>query len=141
MQTAFIEKFKLKCRQVILTLVCILLLLLTNVLFARAIEYGGIGGRPAYPRPDNPRTDSIFVHNVEAGQIIEEGVRAINNTQEIKTLLIYAADSTPSSGGGFACKQLLEEQKGVGTWIALKSPIKIEETTAEGWETIEVINQ
>ena len=32
-----------------------------------AIEYGGFGGRPAYPRPDNDRTESIFVHTLEPG--------------------------------------------------------------------------
>ena len=33
----------------------------TNVF---AIEYGGFGGKPAYPRADNPRTESIFVHTL-----------------------------------------------------------------------------
>lgn len=33
-----------------------------------AIEYGGSGGKPAYPRPDNKRTESIFIHTLEPGQ-------------------------------------------------------------------------
>lgn len=32
-----------------------------------AIEYGGFGGRPAYPRADNDRTESIFIHTLEPG--------------------------------------------------------------------------
>lgn len=32
-----------------------------------AIEYGGFGGRPAYPREDNARTESIFIHTLEPG--------------------------------------------------------------------------
>lgn len=93
---------------------------------AFAIEYGGFGGRPAYPRADNPRTESIFVHTLEPGAVQKEGVTVINNSSETKTVLVYAADSTPSTGGAFACKQFAEEQKDVGSWIKLeKSEIKL----------------
>lgn len=37
-----------------------------------AIEYGGFGGRPAYPRADNPRTESIFIHTLEPGAVQKE---------------------------------------------------------------------
>lgn len=37
-----------------------------------AIEYGGFGGRPAYPREDNARTESIFIHTLEPGVIQKE---------------------------------------------------------------------
>lgn len=91
-----------------------------------AIEYGGFGGRPAYPRADNPRTESIFVHTLEPGAVQKEGVTVINNSSETKTVLVYAADSTPSTGGAFACKQFAEEQKDVGSWIKLeKTEIKL----------------
>ncbi|MBP7823313.1 DUF916 domain-containing protein [Candidatus Gracilibacteria bacterium] len=84
-----------------------------------AIEYGGFGGRPAYPRADNPRTESIFVHTLEPGAVQKEGITVINNSSESKTVLIYAADSTPSTGGAFACKQFSEENTDVGSWIKL----------------------
>lgn len=87
---------------------------------ALAIEYGGSGGRPAYPRPDNPRTESIFIHTIEPGQLQEEGVVVMNNTAEAKTLMVYAADSTPSTGGAFACKQFVEPKTDVGAWISLE---------------------
>jgi hypothetical protein len=32
-----------------------------------AIEYGGFGGRPAFPRENNARTESIFIHTLEPG--------------------------------------------------------------------------
>ncbi len=86
---------------------------------AEAIEYGGIGGRPAYPRADNPRTESIFIHTLEPGEIKEEGVSLVNNTSETKTLLVYAVDSVVSSGGAFACRQQSEPQESVGAWIML----------------------
>jgi len=99
---------------------------------AYAIEYGGLGGRPAYPRSDNPRTESIFVHTLEAGAVQEEGVKVVNNTAEKKTVMIYAADSTPSTDGAFACKQLSETKTDVGAWIKLeKSEIVLESGTNE----------
>lgn len=113
------------------------LLLLAAPTPGDAILYGGIGGRPAYPRPDNPRTTDIFVHTLDPGETADEGIIALNNTTETKTLLVYAADSTPSTDGGFACKQLAEEQEGVGTWIVLQEPEligaeeELEEATAQ----------
>ncbi|MEI7962100.1 MAG: LysM peptidoglycan-binding domain-containing protein, partial [archaeon] len=99
---------------------------------SNAIEYGGLGGRPAYPRPDNPRTDSIFVHTLNLGATQQEGVRVINNTTEKKIVNVYAADSTPSTGGGFACKQFSEEKTDVGLWIKLdKTELILEPGTNE----------
>lgn len=95
-------------------------LLAVPLLPARAVEYGGFGGRPAYPRTDNPRTESIFVHTLEPGAVQEEGVLVVNNSATAKTMLIYGADSTPSTGGAFACKQLSEEKTSVGAWIRLE---------------------
>lgn len=85
-----------------------------------AIEYGGFGIRPAYPRPDNPRTESIFVHTTKPGETIEEGVIVANNTKETKSVLLYATDSTPSTDGGFACEQFSDEKDNVGGWITLE---------------------
>src|SRR3989344_4034401 len=97
--------------------------LLAMALFAGnalAIETGDFGGRPAYPRPDNPRTESIFVHTLEPGDIQKEGVLTINNSAERKTMLVYAVDSTPSTGGAFACEQLSQTKNDIGAWIALE---------------------
>lgn len=85
-----------------------------------AIEYGGIGGRPAYPREDNPRSESIFIHEVYENEVISEGIKVINNTKETKVLMIYATDETPSTDGGFACEQLSEVVDEVGKWIKLE---------------------
>jgi hypothetical protein len=97
-----------------------------------AIEYGGFGGRPAYPRSDNPRTESIFIHTLEPGAIYEEGVQVINNSSASKTVIIYAADSTPSTGGAFACKQFSEPKTDVGAWITLaKSEVTLKPAANE----------
>ncbi len=89
---------------------------------AQAITYGGIGGRPAYPRADNPRTSDIFVHTLEPGTTQPEGVDVINNGTAAKTLMVYAADSTPSTEGGYACEQLSEPRDDVGAWITFGWP-------------------
>lgn len=85
-----------------------------------AVEYGGVGGIPAYPREDNPRTESIFVYENAPGSIVNDGVVVVNNSDEKKTVRVYATDTTPSSGGGFACKQYLEEVTEEGLWFELE---------------------
>lgn len=107
-------------KQTNLLISAFLLLLFTFTNAATAIEFSGTGGKPAFPREENPRTDSIFVHIMKPGETVEEGIRAINNSDVIQTLLVYATDTSPASAGGFACKQLAEPKENVGTWINLK---------------------
>lgn len=87
-----------------------------------AIGYGTMGGRPAYPRLDNTRTQDIFVHVLEPGAQQDEGILVINNTETEKTLMIYATDSIRSTEGGFACEQLSDTRDLVGAWITLGTP-------------------
>ncbi len=109
-----------------------LFILLGFPVIAQAIEYGGIGGRPAYPDPANPRTESIFVHEANTSEVIEEGIRLINNSAETKTLMVYAVDSTVSTDGAFACAQVSEAKKDVGAWINLeKNEVTLESLTNE----------
>lgn len=99
---------------------------------AYAVEYGGIGGRPAYPRDANPRSQSIFVHTLEPGQIVEEGVLMVNNTDKAKTLMVYATDSEVATGGAFTCKQLSDPQLSVGSWIWLAgNEVTLEPATSQ----------
>lgn len=100
-----------------LTVAALVLNLLLAPSPSSAIVYSGFGGRPAFPRSDNPRTNDIFIHTLEPGAVQPEGVSVINNGDTSKTLMVYAADSTPSTDGGFACKQLSEQRQGVGAWI------------------------
>lgn len=107
-----------------------LLTLFVSPLFA--VEYGGIGGRPAYPDPDNERTESIFIFETAPGETEEDGVTVVNSTDEVKTILVYATDTTPSSGGGFACKQYSEEVVAEGTWFELeKNEVTLDPGTNE----------
>jgi len=124
-----LSRNKIKKTKIIQSIkICFVLFLFTiftNNVFA--IEYGGFGARPAYPQEGNPRTESIFVHTLEPDDIKDDGVLVINNTTETKTIMIYSVDSTPSTDGGFACKQFSQSKNDVGGWIKLeKSEVTIE---------------
>lgn len=129
------SKRSLPFRGWVLVLVSALVVLRTVVLNNSgvfAIEYGGVGGRPAYPREDNPRTESIFIHNLNPGETQEEGVLIVNNTAEEKTILVYAVDSMVSSDGAFACRQLSDPKYDVGAWVTLeKSEVTLDSGTNE----------
>ncbi len=106
--------------------------LLLLALPVAAVEYGGIGGRPANPQADNPRTESIFIYTLNPGETKEDGVRVINNTAETKTLLVYAVDSVTSTGGAFACAQAVDPKVDLGTWINLeKQEVTLDSMTNE----------
>lgn len=84
-----------------------------------AVDYGGIGGRPAHPQPGNPRTQSIFIYELEPGHHVTDGVLVFNSTQQTQNVSVYAVDSVLSSDGAFACAQQVEAKKDVGSWITL----------------------
>ncbi len=84
-----------------------------------AVESGGVGGRPAYPKAGNPRSESIFIFAVEPGKTSGDGVRINNNTGTTKSIDIYSVDSQASSGGAFACAQKVDEPHAAGSWVEL----------------------
>ena len=92
-----------------------ILLLFPITLFA--IEYQSLGGRPAYPNPNIPRSSSWFIYNLDKGEQKEDAVLVINNYDTALDVLVYAADGIRSSGGGFAIKQFVEEKEAVGAWV------------------------
>ncbi len=109
-------KTKRKLRKVVAGALAVALLVPSTAL---GIEYGGIGGRPANPNPDVPRSDSIFIHTIEAGESKRDAIRVINNTDGRKTLEIYAVDSVVASGGALSCAQQGDDKEEVGEWIRL----------------------
>ncbi len=100
----------------VVTILTCALIPLSNAL---AVESGGVGGRPAYPDSNIPRTESIFIFSGNPGDNIENGVKVFNNSSQIKTVEVYATDSAVSNDGAFACSQKLDEQRQVGTWVKL----------------------
>jgi len=99
-------------------LLCGLLLAATNS--AYAVEYGGIGGRPANPQQGNERSESIFIYTLKPGQSASDAVQIINNTPTERTISVYPVDSTIASGGTFSCAQKAEKITQVGGWITLE---------------------
>jgi hypothetical protein len=84
-----------------------------------AINYGGIGGVPANPRPDNPRTKSIFIYKLKPGQSATDGIKLQNSTGKQQTVDLDAVDSALSSGGAFTCMQSADKKTDAGAWIML----------------------
>ncbi len=97
--------------------VSFLVLFLSLFVFQKAYA-SNFGMRPAFPRSENPRTESIFIQTINPGDTVEEGVKIISSANETKNLLLYANDSQKSSGGGFACRQLSDIPLDVGAWIS-----------------------
>lgn len=83
-------------------------------------EGGNIGGKPANPDANKPRTSTIFIKTIVPGESGEDGVEVLNNTDVEKVIQIYSVDSVRSSGGAFACAQVSEEKKDVGAWVKLE---------------------
>ncbi len=116
--TAFYRLAVSQLSLVALSLICTLAILSPAV---HAIEAGGIGGKPANPRPDNPRTQSIFIYEASPGATVNDALEVINNTAAEKTINLYPVDSQTASGGAFACAQKADKATGVGTWIKLQT--------------------
>jgi len=89
----------------------------------QAIGYSGIGGRPVNSNPEIPNSESWFIYQLDVGKVLEDGLLVVNSTSEEIKVLVYPADSIPSSDGGYALKQRVEPMFGVGSWISLYSEI------------------
>ncbi|MGH7234083.1 MAG: LysM peptidoglycan-binding domain-containing protein [Candidatus Saccharimonadales bacterium] len=101
------------------TTLFVLVFLLFSTASASAASYGGVGGRPAYPESQNPRTQSIFIFALSPGQSANSGVKVFNTTPDQQVVNLYGVDSVISSGGAFACAQNSSPKTDVGAWIDL----------------------
>lgn len=100
-----------------------LLLVVALLLFTAApqvlAETGSIGIAPAFPKPNNARSRSIFILTLKGGEVVEDGVRVYNYTSESRTVLVDVVDSISATDGSFSCKQNSENKTAVGKWIKL----------------------
>lgn len=78
---------------------------------------GHVGGGPARPDENNPRTQSIFIHELDLGESAEDTALVINNTDEEKVVRLYAVDGIATNTGALTCKQLSEDKTGAGKWL------------------------
>lgn len=99
---------------------------------AYAAESGGVGAKPANPREENPRTQSIFVHEIKPGDSIEDAVLVTNSSGDNKNILVYPTDAQISSGGAFACEQKADSLDNEGSWIKLqKNEVSLDSNQSE----------
>lgn len=119
----------LKSLSIIAVLLALGVLSATNV---SAISSGGIGGRPANPDPNNPRTQSIFIFNANKGETKKDVILVANNSDRKQTIELYAVDGVVTNTGSFTCSQQSEAKQNVGAWIAVdKSVVILEAGKAE----------
>lgn len=80
---------------------------------------GGVGGRPANPDPDNPRTQSIFIYTLKPGQSKDDQLYLSNGGDTDATVELYAVDGTVSNTGAYTCRQEVEPRTDIGSAIKL----------------------
>ncbi len=80
---------------------------------------GGVGGRPANPDPDNPRTQSIFIYTLQPGQSKSDQLYLSNGGDTNETVELYAVDGTVSNTGAFTCRQEVEPRTDIGAAVQL----------------------
>lgn len=96
----------------------------------QAIEYGMLGGKPANPDPNVENSVSWFIYKLNAGEAKDDAVKILNLFENDLDVLVYAADTTTSSGGGFALEQFSEPKDEVGSWVKFYSEAVPEYFTA-----------
>lgn len=102
--------------------VCILsATLLLSSLFIISNNVNALGGRPARPDSNNPRSQSIFIHTLEPGESSSDAATVSNTTAQPQIIDIYAVDAIATNTGSLSCEQRVEEKDGVGAWVNLDS--------------------
>lgn len=79
----------------------------------------GIGSRPANPNPNNPRTQSIFIYDLNRGATKSDQLMISNGLNEKADIEVYAVDGTVTATGDMTCKQRSEDKKNAGNWVKL----------------------
>lgn len=95
-------------------------LLLSAVAVQPVAAAGSIGARPALPRKDEPRSQSIFIHTLKKDQTVSDKLLVSNDSDRTETIVIYSVDAIPSNTGAFTCKQKAEPVVDAGAWVTLK---------------------
>ena len=105
--------------QLAVTILISIIFAATSVVLPAAAQSGGIGGRPANPDPNNPRTQSIFIMSLERGESGTDTILVANNTDQKQTIELYAVDGVVSNSGAYSCRQESEARIGLGSWAKI----------------------
>lgn len=110
----------MKTKKLFFILAAVFIFLLLPVQAAFAISNGDISIAPEKASdPLDPRTQSWFIYTLGAGQSIEDNVYVKNESEETKTLKLYAVDAYTTPQGGFALHNENDPKEHVGKWISL----------------------
>ena len=90
-----------------------------GVLLPSSVLAAGIGSRPANPDPNNPRTQSIFIYQLNRGASKSDQLTITNGLAEQADIEVYAVDGTVTATGDMTCNQQVEEKKDAGNWVKL----------------------
>ena len=90
-----------------------------GVLLPSSVLAAGIGSRPANPDPNNPRTQSIFIYQLNRGASKSDQLTITNGLAEQADIEMYAVDGTVAATGDMTCKQQVEAKKDAGNWVKL----------------------
>jgi hypothetical protein len=89
------------------------------LLFVSPVLAGGVGGYPVTPLDSN--NTGWFVYKLKPGETYNDVIAVKNSTEQSWIVDMYPADTTTSSGGGFALRQKSEKMEKMGTWIKLST--------------------
>ena len=92
---------------------------LAGVIMPFQTVQAAVGGRPAEPDPDNPRTQSIFIYTLNGGETKKDKIFLSNASDDAETVEIYPVDGVVTNTGSYTCKQQVEDRLGVGSWVRL----------------------
>lgn len=101
--------------------------IIVGLILPASVSAAGIGGRPANPDPNNPRTQSIFIYNLSSGAAKSDQLHLQNGLDEKATVEVYAVDGTVTATGDMTCKQKVEDKVDAGKWVNIpKQEITLE---------------
>lgn len=114
-------------RTAVIVLACLALLVACSLAlfgWARVAQAEGdasFGIRPSEANPDSPETFSFFVHEMTAGETLEDAAIVQNNGDVTATARLYLADGVTSINGGTAFTHEGFQTHGTANWLTLES--------------------
>ena len=93
--------------------------MIAGLILPVSVSANGIGGRPANPDPNNPRTSSIFIYNLSGGASKSDQLYVQNGSDKEETIEVYSVDGTVTMTGDMTCKEKSEDKVGAGKWVSV----------------------
>ena len=93
--------------------------MIAGLILSASVSANGIGGRPANPDPNNPRTSSIFIYNLSGGASKSDQLYVQNGSDKEETIEVYSVDGTVTTTGDMTCKEKSEDKVGAGKWVSI----------------------